>query len=202
MNEQRMNRRTLLMREIFEQFSYDLSRINITIVQMTNDFIVFVDSQRRLIAIFVHVFVNILNDFYDRAYLHVDVTFVSQRQIRIIRNNSTIIHNEFSIVRKLNDSRTFVVSSFVSEIFVFFDYDEFQKRLRIMLETDVIIRRSASHTYRDEICEFARFVCHLFLNDISQFFRRIQDRVRQFRTYDVVNSFRSHKSIFRSQKHQ
>ncbi len=120
MNEQRMNRKTLLMREIFEQFLYDLSRINITIVQMMNDFVVFVDSQRRLIAIFVHVFVNILNEFYDRAYLHVDVTLVSQQQIRIIRNNSTIIHSEFLIVKKSNDSRTFVISSFVFEIFVFF----------------------------------------------------------------------------------
>ncbi len=169
---------------------------------MTSDFVVFVDSQRCLITIFVHIFVNILNDFYNRAYLHVDVTLISQRQIRIIRNNSTIIHSEFSIVEKSNDSRTFIISSFISEIFVFFDYDKFLKRLRIMLETDVIVNRSASHTYRDEICEFARFVCHLFLNDISQFFCRIQDRVRQFRTYDVVNSFRSHKSIFRSQKHQ
>ncbi len=184
-----MNRRTLFMREIFEQFSYDLSRINITIVQMTSDFVVFVDSQRCLITVFVYIFVNVLNDFYNRAYFHVDVTLISQQQIRIIQNNSTIIHNEFSIVRKSNDLRTFVVSSFVSEILVFFDYDEFLKRLRIMLETDVIIDRNASHTYRDEICEFARFVCHLFLNNISQFFCRIQDKVRQFRTHNVVNSF-------------
>ncbi len=165
------------MREIFEQFLYDLNRINITIVQMTSDFVVFVNSQRCLITIFVHIFVNVLNDFYDRAYFHVDVTLISQRQIRIIRNNSTIIHNEFLIVRKSNDLRTFVVSSFVSAIFVFFDYDEFLKRLRIILETNVIIYRSASHTYRDEICEFAKFVCYLFLNNILQFFCRIQNRI-------------------------
>jgi hypothetical protein len=171
-----MKRKTLFMREIFEQFSYNLNRINITIVQITSDFVIFVNSQCRLITIFIHVLVNILNDFYDRAYFHVDVTFISQRQIRIIRNNSTIIHNEFSIVRKLNDSRMFVVLSFVLEIFVFFDYDEVSKRLRIMFETNVIINRSASHTYRDEICEF-KIVCRLFLNDVSQFFDRIQDKI-------------------------
>ncbi len=144
---------------------------------------------------------NVLNDFYDRVYFHIDMNLVSQRQIRIIRNNSTIIECENAIFEQKNDSRTFVISSFVFRIFVFLDNDEFQERSRVMLETDMIIDRSANHTYFEEICDFARFVSHLFLNDISQNFVTIQDRVRKFRTYDVVDSFRDQKSIFRSQKH-
>ncbi len=70
-----------------------------------------------------------------------------------------------------------------------------------MLETDVIIDRNTNHTYFEEICEFAKFVNHLFLNDISQNFVTIQDKVRKFRIYDVVDLFRNQKSIFRSQKH-
>jgi hypothetical protein len=201
MYEQRMYRRILLMRRVLEKLSYDLSRINITFVQMTNDFVVFVDSQDRLIVVFINVLVNVLNDFYDRAYLHIDVNLVSQRQIRIIRNNSTIIECENAIFEQKNDSRTFVISSFVFRIFVFLDNDEFQERSRIMLETDMIIDRSANHTYFEEICDFARFVSHLFLNDISQNFVTIQDKIRKFRTYDVVDSFQDQKSIFRSQKH-
>jgi hypothetical protein len=201
MYEQRMYRRILFMRRVLEKLSYDLSRINITFVQMTNDLVVFVDSQDRLIVVFINVLVNVLNDFYDRAYLHIDVNLVSQRQIRIIRNNSTIIECESTIFEQKNDSRTFVISSFVFRIFVFLDNDEFQERSRIMLETDMIIDRNANHTYFEKICDFARFVNHLFLNDISQNFVTIQDRVRKFRTYDVVDSFRDQKSIFRSQKH-
>jgi hypothetical protein len=114
--------------------------------------------------------VNVLNDFYDRAYFHIHVNFISQRQIRIIRNNSTIIECENAIFEQKNDSRTFVISSFVFRIFVFLDNDEFQERSRIMFETNMIIDRSANHTYFKEICDFARFVNHLFLNDISQNF--------------------------------
>jgi hypothetical protein len=196
-----MYRKILLMRRVLEKLSYDLSRINITFVQMTNDLVVFVDSQDRLIVVFINVLVNVLNDLYDRAYLHIDVNLVSQRQIRIIRNNSAIIECESAIFEQKNDSRTFVISSSVFRIFVFLDNDEFQERSRIMLETNMIIDRSANHTYFEEICDFARFVNHLFLNDISQNFVTIQDKVRKFRTYDVVDSFRDQKSIFRSQKH-
>jgi hypothetical protein len=156
---------------------------------MTNDLVVFVDSQNRLIVVFINVFVNVLNDFYDRAYFHIDVNLVSQRQIQIIRNNSTIIECESAIFEQRNDSRTFVISSFVFRIFVFFDDDEFQERSRIMLETDMIIDRSANHTYLEEICDFAKFVSHLFLNAISQNFVTIQKRIRKFCTYDVVDSF-------------
>jgi hypothetical protein len=88
------------MRVVLEKLSYDLSRINITFVQMTNDFIIFVDSQRDLIFAFVNVLVNVLNDLYDRAYFHIDVNLVSQRQIRIIRNNSAIIECESAIFEK------------------------------------------------------------------------------------------------------
>jgi hypothetical protein len=42
-----MYRRILFMRRVLEKLSYDLSRINITFVQMTNDLVVFVDSQDR-----------------------------------------------------------------------------------------------------------------------------------------------------------
>jgi hypothetical protein len=196
-----MYRRIFFMRRVLEKFSYDLSRINITFVQMTNDFVVFVDSQNRLIVVFINVFMNVLNDFYDRAYFYIDVNLVSQRQIRIIRNNSAIIECENAIFEQRNNSRTFVISSFVFRIFVFFDNDEFQKRSQIMLETNMIIDRSANHTYFEEICDFARFVNHLFLNDISQNFVTIQDKIRKFRTYNVVDSFRNQKSIFRSQKH-
>jgi hypothetical protein len=70
-----------------------------------------------------------------------------------------------------------------------------------MFETYIIIDRSANHTYFKEICDFARFVSHLFLNDISQNFVKIHDKIRKFRTYDVVDSFRNQKSIFRSQKY-
>ncbi len=143
---------------------------------------------------------NVLNDFYDRAYLHIDVNLVSQRQIRIIRNNSAIIECESAIFEQRNDSRTFVISSFVFRIFVFLDNDEFQKRSRVMFETDMIIDRNANYTYLEKICDFARFVNYLFLNDISQNFVTIQNKIRKFRTYDVVDSFRSKKSIFRSQK--
>jgi hypothetical protein len=145
--------------------------------------------------------VNVLNDLYDRAYFHIDMSFVSQRQIRIIRNNSTIIECENAIFEQRNDLHTFVISSSVFRIFVFLDNDEFQERSQVMLETDMIIDRNANHTYFEEICDFARFVNHLFLNDISQNFVTIQNRVRKFRTYDVVDSFRNQKSIFRSQKH-
>ncbi len=144
---------------------------------------------------------NVLNDLYDRAYFHIDMSFVSQRQIRIIRNNSTIIECENAIFEQRNDLHTFVISSSVFRIFVFLDNDEFQERSQVMLETDMIIDRNANHTYFEEICDFARFVNHLFLNDISQNFVTIQNRVRKFRTYDVVDSFRNQKSIFRSQKH-
>jgi hypothetical protein len=170
MYEQRMYRKIFFMRRVLEKLSYDLSRINITFVQMTNDFVVFVDSQNRLIVVFINVFVNVLNDLYDRAYFHIDVNFVSQRQIRIIRNNSAIIECESAIFEQRNDSRTFVISSFVFRIFVFLDNDEFQERSRVMLKTNMIINRSANHTYFEEICDFARFVSHLFLNDISQNF--------------------------------
>ncbi len=95
-----MYRRILFMRVVLEKLSYDLSRINITFVQMTNDFIIFVDSQRDLIFAFVNVLVNVLNDLYDRAYFHIDVNLVSQRQIRIIRNNSAIIECESAIFEK------------------------------------------------------------------------------------------------------
>jgi hypothetical protein len=200
MYEQRMYRRIFFMRRVLEKLSYDLSRINITFVQMTNDFVVFVDSQDRLIVVFINVLVNVLNDFYDRAYFHIDVNLVSQRQIRIIRNNSTIIECENAIFEQKNDSCTFVISSFVFRIFVFLNNDEFQERSRVMFETNMIIDRSANHTYLEEICDFAKFVNHLFLNDISQNFVTIQDKIRKFRTYDVVDSFRSKKSIFRSQK--
>jgi hypothetical protein len=79
MYEQRMYRRIFFMHDVLEKFSYDLNRINITFVQMTNDFVVFIDSQNRLIVVFINVFVNVLNDFYDRAYFHIDVNLVSQR---------------------------------------------------------------------------------------------------------------------------
>ncbi len=165
-----MYRKILLMRRVLEKLSYDLNRINITFVQMTNDLVVFVDSQDRLIVVFINVLVNVLNDFYDRAYLHIDVNLVSQRQIRIIQNNSAIIECEDAIFEQKNDSRTFVISSSVFRILVFLDNDEFQERSRIMLETDMIIDRNANHTYFEKICDFARFVNHLFLNDISQNF--------------------------------
>jgi hypothetical protein len=97
MYEQKMYRRILFMRRVLEKLLYDLSRINITFVQMTNDLVVFVDSQNRLIVVFINVLVNVLNDFYDRAYLHIDINLVSQRQIRIIRNNSAIIECESAI---------------------------------------------------------------------------------------------------------
>jgi hypothetical protein len=184
-----MYRRILFMRRVLEKFSYDLNRINITFVQMMSDFVVFVDSQDRLIVVFINVFVNVLNDLYDRAYLHIDVNLVSQRQIRIIRNNSTIIECESAIFEQRNDSRTFVISSFVFRIFVFLNNDEFQERSRIMFETNMIIDRNANHTYFEKICDFASFVSHLFLNDISQNFVTIQDKIRKFRTYDVVDSF-------------
>jgi hypothetical protein len=132
---------------------------------------------------------------------NIDVNLVSQRQIRIIRNNSAIIECESAIFEQRNDSRTFVISSFVFRIFVFLDNDEFQERSRVMFKTNMIIDRSANHTYFEEICDFARFVNHLFLNDISQNFVTIQDKIRKFCTNDVVDSFRSQKSIFRSQKH-
>jgi hypothetical protein len=201
MYEQRMYRKILFVRRVLEKFSYDLNRITITFVQMTNDLVVFVDSQDRLIVVFINVLVNVLNDFYDRAYLHIDVNLVSQRQIRIIRNNSAIIECESAIFEQKNDSRTFVISSSVFRIFVFLDNDKFQKRSRIMLETNMIIDHNANYTYFEKICDFAWFVNHLFLNDISQNFVTIQDKIWKFRTYDVVDSFRSQKSIFRSQKH-
>jgi hypothetical protein len=72
-----MYRRILLMRVVLEKLSYNLSRINITFVQMTNDFIIFVDSQRDLILALVNVFVNVLNDLYDHAYFYIDVNLVS-----------------------------------------------------------------------------------------------------------------------------
>ncbi len=72
-----MYRRILFMRVLLEKLSYDLSRINITFVQMTNDFIIFVDSQRDLILALVNVFVNVLNDLYDHAYFYIDVNLVS-----------------------------------------------------------------------------------------------------------------------------
>jgi hypothetical protein len=196
-----MYRRILLMRRVLEKLSYSLNRINITFVQMTNDFVVFVDSQNRLIVVFINVLVNVLNDFYDRAYFHINVNLVSQRQIRIIRNNSTIIECESAIFEQKNDSRTFVISSFVFRIFVFLDNNEFQERSRVMFETYIIIDRNANHTYFEEICDFVKFVSHLFLNDISQNFVKIHDRIRKFRTYDVVDLFRNQKSIFRSQKY-
>ncbi len=65
------------MRRVLEKFLYDLNRINITFVQMTNDLVVFVDLQDRLIVVFINVFMNVLNDFYDFAYFHIDVNFVS-----------------------------------------------------------------------------------------------------------------------------
>ncbi len=172
-----MYRKILFMRRVLEKFSYDLNRINITFVQMTNDFVVFVDSQDRLIVVFINVLVNVLNDFYDRAYLHIDVNFISQRQIRVIRNDSAIIECENAIFEKKNDARTFVISSFVFRIFVFLDNDEFQERSRIMFKTYMIIDRSANHTYFEKICDFARFVNHLFLNDISKNFVKIQDKI-------------------------
>jgi hypothetical protein len=168
---------------------------------MTNDFVVFADSQNRLIVVFINVLVNVLNDLYNRAYFHINVNLVSQRQIRIIRNNSTIIECENAIFEQKNDSHTFVISSFVFRIFVFFDNDEFQKRSRIMFETNIIIDRNANHTYFEEICDFTKFVNHLFLNDISQNFVTIQEKVQKFRTYDVVDSFQNQKLIFRSQKY-
>ncbi len=70
-----------------------------------------------------------------------------------------------------------------------------------MFKINMIIDRSANYTYFEEICDFARFVNHLLLNDISQNFVIIQDKIRKFRTYDVVDSFRNQKFIFRSQKH-
>ncbi len=199
--KQRVYRRILFMRRVLEKFSYDLNRINITFVQMTNNFVVFVDSQDRLIVVFINVFVNVLNVFYNCAYFHIDVNLVSQRQIRIIQNNSTIIECENAIFKQKNDLRTFVISSFVFWIFVFLDNDEFQERSWIMFKIDTIIDRSANHTYFEEICDFAKFVNHLFLNDISQNFVTIQDKIRKFRTYNVVDLFRNQKSIFRSQKH-
>ncbi len=96
--------------------------------------------------------------------------------------NSRSSENRTIYVR-LSSRRLYLKYSF------FFDYDEFLKRLRIMFETNVIICRNASHTYHDEIFEFARFVCHLFLNNILQFFCQIQDKIRQFRTHNVLNSF-------------
>jgi hypothetical protein len=78
MYEQRMYRKILFMRRVLKKFSYNLSRINITFVQMMNDLVVFVDSQDRLIVVFINVLVNVLNDFYDRAYFHIDVNLVSQ----------------------------------------------------------------------------------------------------------------------------
>ncbi len=143
---------------------------------------------------------NVLNNFYDCAYFHINVNFVSQRQIRIIRNKSTIIECEKTIFEQKNDSRTFVISSFIFRIFVFLDNDEFQERLWIMFETYIIINRSANHTYFEEICDFAKFVNHLLLNDISKNFVKIQNKIWKFRTYDVVDSFRNQKSIFQSQK--
>ncbi len=71
-----------------------------------------------------------------------------------------------------------------------------------MLEIYIIVDRNANHTYFEEICDFTKFVNHLFLNDISQNFFTIQDKIRKLRIYNVVDSFRSQKSIFRSQKHQ
>jgi hypothetical protein len=177
MYEQKMYRRILFMRRVLEKLSYDLNRINITFVQITNDFVVFVDLQNRLIVVFINVFMNVLNDFYDCTYFHIDVNFVSQRQIRIIRNNSTIIECEDAIFEQKNDSRTFVISSFVFRIFIFLDNDEFQERSRIMFKTNMIIDRNANYTYLEKICDFARFVNHLFLNDISQNFVTIQDRI-------------------------
>jgi hypothetical protein len=69
-----------------------------------------------------------------------------------------------------------------------------------MFETYIIINRSANHTYFEEICDFAKFVNHLLLNDISKNFVKIQNKIWKFRTYDVVDSFRNQKSIFQSQK--
>ncbi len=143
---------------------------------------------------------NVLNNFYDRAYFHIDVSLISQRQIQVIRNDSAIIECENAIFEKRNDSRTLVISSFVFRVFVFLDNDEFQERSRVMFKTYMIIDRNANHTYLEEICDFARFVNHLFLNDISKNFVKIQNRIRKFRTYDVVDSFQNQKSIFRSQK--
>jgi hypothetical protein len=127
----------LLVREILEQLSYNLRRIDISLVQMTSDLVVLLNLQRDLIAVFVNVLVNVFHDFHDRAHFYIDVSLISTSEIRVIRNHSAIVKREFTIVKKLDLSCAIVLTTIIRRIRIFLSRRSVSKLSRITLEADV-----------------------------------------------------------------
>jgi hypothetical protein len=127
----------LFVREIFEQLSYSLRRIDILLVQMTSDLVVLLNLQRDLIAIFVNVLVNVFYDFHNRAHFYINVSLISTSEIRVIRNHSAIVKREFTIVEKLYFSCAIILTTTIRRIRIFLNRRSVSKLSRIMLEADV-----------------------------------------------------------------
>ena len=86
------------MRNIFYQFINNLHEFNISFVNVSCDFVIFVDLQCDLIFIFINIFVNIFDNFDENANFHVNINLITTNKIRIVKNYSTIIENKIIIV--------------------------------------------------------------------------------------------------------
>ena len=86
------------MRNIFYQFVNDLHEFDISFVNVSCDFIIFIDLQRDLIFIFINIFVNIFDDFDENANFHVNINLITTNKIRIVKNHLTIVKNKIVIV--------------------------------------------------------------------------------------------------------
>lgn len=90
-----LHEKFFFMNKKFKQFLYNLNKINISFVQILNDFIsLIINFNRNLIRIFIHIFMNVFNDNYECAKLNIDVCFVLTNQIRIVQNYSTVVHKK------------------------------------------------------------------------------------------------------------
>ena len=93
-----MNWQIFVMRNIFHQFVNDLYKFDISFVNMSCDFVIFVDLQRDLIFIFVNIFVNIFNNFDENANFYVNINLITMNKIRIVKNYLTIVENKIVII--------------------------------------------------------------------------------------------------------
>ena len=75
-----------------------MHEFDISFVNVSCDFVIFVDLQRDLIFIFVNIFVNIFNDFDENANFHVNMNLITTNEIRIVKNHSMIVENKIVIV--------------------------------------------------------------------------------------------------------
>ena len=92
MHREFLHEKSLLVHEKFEQSSHRFREFDVTILQMSRDLVYVSQFHDDSIEVLVDVLVNVFDRFHEFAALHIDVSLISTKQIRIVRHYSLVNH--------------------------------------------------------------------------------------------------------------